>query len=193
MQYLERALDPTIMGQIVGVSSRSHSLAEFADYVCCVLFNVQLQPTTGLAYTMTKTPTDEYNFDTSRPLLDQCGRTKRQTMASTLIKIVVQNLDADRFIEPQTTWEFDIPDYETAKALLRTRRRAERCTAACHADRRCPDQTTELIVVNYCKKSYRFQCDRPRARIANASRRTALKKRGLKIRLRTNLCLRQVS
>lgn len=57
-------------------------------------------------YTVTKTILDDNGFETLRLLREQFGRTKRQTMISTLMRIVLQQFDETKLSEQLTKWEF---------------------------------------------------------------------------------------
>ena len=87
-----------------------------ADYLSSVLFNVLLQLTKGPAYVLTRGTPDDNGFETLRLLRDQFGKTKRQTMISTLMRIVQQRFDETRFVEQLTKWEFDIAEFEKVTA-----------------------------------------------------------------------------
>lgn len=52
------------------------------------------------------------SFETLRLLRARFGTTKRQTMTSTQMCIVLQQFDWNRFIEQRSKWEFDISEHE---------------------------------------------------------------------------------
>lgn len=60
----------------------------------------------------TRTTLDDNAFDTLRVLQQQFGRTKRQTMISTLMGMVTQKLDEANSVEQMTKCDVDISEYE---------------------------------------------------------------------------------
>lgn len=76
---------------------------------CCRLPQVQ------------QTTLDDNGFQTLLLLREQFGRTRRQTMMSTLMRVVLQNFDENNFIEQLTKWEFDISEYERVSQGKTTR------------------------------------------------------------------------
>lgn len=60
---------------------------------------------------MRGTPNDN-GFETLRMLHEQLGRTKRQTMITTLMRIVLQMFDENTCIEQLTKFKFDISECE---------------------------------------------------------------------------------
>lgn len=56
----------------------------------------------GATYTVTRTTLGDNGLDTLRLLQQQLGRTKRQTMIPTLMRIVMQKFGEAKFIEQLT-------------------------------------------------------------------------------------------
>lgn len=73
-----------------------------------VLFSVLLN--------LTITTFDDNGFETLVVLRDRYGSPNRQTMNSTLVRIVSQTVGETTLIEQLTKWEFDMPEYEEVTA-----------------------------------------------------------------------------
>lgn len=82
-----------------------------ADYLASVLFNLHVQITKGPAYTVTRSTVDDKAFEMLRLLGEHVGRTRRQTMNSTLMRFVLQKFGEKKFINQLIKWELDISEY----------------------------------------------------------------------------------
>lgn len=77
-----------------------------------VLFNLFLQITKCAAHMATRTTLDDVGFETLQLLREQVGRTRRQTMVSTVVRHMLQKFDVTEFAEQFIEWEFVISGYE---------------------------------------------------------------------------------
>lgn len=90
-----------------------------------VLFNLLMSLTKSPAYTVTISTTNDNEFEALRPLMVQYGNTKRHTMISMLMRIMLQKFDERKFVESPTHWELGIAEYDrvTAGRIRCSRRR----------------------------------------------------------------------
>lgn len=118
VEYAPEAHSREQMTQIYDVDLNKDTPAMGADYLASVLFNVVLHTTKSRAYTVTRTALHDSELETLRLLREQFGRTRRTTMISTLINIVLQKFGDNQFMEQLTKWELDISEYDLLKATL---------------------------------------------------------------------------
>lgn len=110
MDNIEITLMREELTPIYGTNIPKDHRVSRSDYMAPVLFNVLLQVTKGATNTVTRTTVGDNGFDTLRLSQPPFGRTKRQTIISTLMRIVMQKYDEAKFIEQLAKWEFDISE-----------------------------------------------------------------------------------
>lgn len=90
------------MAQPCGKKLQTTDPAKPADSVSSMVSDVLLQLSKGPPYTVTRMIPDDSGVGTPRLLREEFGRTKRQTMITTLMRIVMQKSGGDAFIEQRT-------------------------------------------------------------------------------------------
>lgn len=129
MHYLEHINVPVTREQTVEFYDGQQVLPDSskrARYLSSVLFNILLQMTKGLH-------ADE-SYDAFRVLRQQVGKTTRQSMSCTLMRVALQMFDENECIDQVTQWEFGISGY--GRDSGNTTRVAEDDIVD-HYDRRC--------------------------------------------------------